>query len=99
MELFQTLLCTYINDVSLRYDVAKKSVSVLFEGLSFGNGVALSPKEDFVLAADIGRFRIWKHDLKSATTEVFADFQGAPDNLKSTPRVTTNHLAKNLLEY
>merc|ERR1711862_231362 len=57
-------------------------------GLCFGNGVALSPKEDFVLVADIGRFRIWKHDLKSATTEVFADFQGAPDNLKSTPKST-----------
>ena len=67
----------------MRYDVASKKVSVLFDGLCFGNGVALSPKEDFVLFNDIGRFRIWKQYLrgpKAGQTEVFVDLPGRDTN-------------------
>ena len=49
----------------MKYDVASKKVSVLFDGMCCGNGVALSPNEDFVLFNDIGRFRIWKQYLRS----------------------------------
>ena len=67
----------------MKYDVASKRVSVLFDGLCFGNGVALSPKEDFVLFNDIGRFRIWKQYLrgpKAGQTEVFVDLPGLDTN-------------------
>ena len=67
----------------MKYDVASKKVSVLFDGLCFGNGVALSPNEDFVLFNDIGRFRIWRQYLrgpKTGETEVFADLPGRDTN-------------------
>ena len=51
----------------MKYDVAGKKVSMLFDGLCFGNGVALSPNEDFELLNDIGRFRINTSMLLSTT--------------------------------
>ena len=73
----------------MRYDVATKAVTVLLKGLSVANGLALSPKEDFLLVNDLSRFRIWRYYLagpKAGTTEVFADLPGAPDNMKATAK-------------
>ena len=57
---------------------------VLLRGLSFANGVALSPDEDFVLVAETAKcrvHRVWLTGEKEGTSEVFAQTDGFPDNL------------------
>lgn len=39
----------------LKYDPAKKSSTVLMDGLAFANGIVLSDKEDYVLVSECGR--------------------------------------------
>ncbi len=71
------------------YCRTKKS-EVLLDDLVFANGVALSPREDFVLVNDLGRGRIMKVRVKTGgqgkvtdgEVEVFADVPGAPDNIR-----------------
>lgn len=69
----------------MHYSRKTGKISTLVDGLFFANGVVISPNEDFVLVADLGKSRILKHWIKSeknGKTEVFADgIPGTPDNL------------------
>ena len=70
----------------LSYDFSSGKVNVLASGLAFANGVALSPKEDFILVAESTRFRIWKHWLagpEKGKTELWSEVPGSPDNIRS----------------
>ena len=70
----------------LCYDFSSGKVNVLASGLAFANGVALSPKEDFILVAESTRFRIWKHWLagpEKGKTELCSEVPGMPDNIRS----------------
>ena len=56
----------------------------LLGGLSFANGVALSPDEDFVLVAETAKcrvHRVWLTGARAGEREVFAEVDGFPDNL------------------
>ena len=56
----------------------------LMDGLSFANGVALSPDEDFVLVAETAKcrvHRVWLTGARAGEREVFAEVDGFPDNL------------------
>ena len=58
--------------------------TALLRGLSFANGVALSPDEDFVLVAETAKcrvHRVWLTGEKAGRREVFAETDGFPDNL------------------
>lgn len=75
----------------LEYDPATRQARVVVRGLSFANGVALSPDERHLYVAETGRYRVWKvavdaHDLDagsgSAQAQVLLDnLPGYPDNL------------------
>ena len=79
----------------LEYDPATKKSRVMFKGLSFANGVALSADERHLFVAETGAYRIWKIGLdahgvdagKAATqpndkARVLIDnLPGYPDNL------------------
>ena len=63
------------------------SVEKIATGFVYTNGVALSQAEDFLLIAETGRARVWRHWLrgdKAGTREVFLDnLPGYPDNIEA----------------
>ncbi|KAF2312782.1 hypothetical protein GH714_040027 [Hevea brasiliensis] len=67
----------------LKYDPNSKKVTVLFQGLSFPNGVALSKDNSFILVAESGTFKILKFTLVNAEiqapVEVFAQLGRVPE--------------------
>ncbi|NEW09084.1 SMP-30/gluconolactonase/LRE family protein [Paenibacillus sp. SYP-B3998] len=69
----------------LKYDPMTKQTTVLFEGLYFANGVALSADEDFVLVAESYHYqltRYWLKGPKKGTSDIFVDnLAGFPDNI------------------
>ena len=72
----------------LKYDPLTKKASVLYRGLAFPNGVALSQNNSFILVAESTRRRILKFNLESEgktknnDPEVFAELPRVPDNIK-----------------
>ncbi|KAF7827717.1 protein STRICTOSIDINE SYNTHASE-LIKE 10-like [Senna tora] len=69
----------------LTYDPSSKKVQVLLEGLQDANGVALSKDASFLLIIEsipktIHKF--WLKGSKAYTSEFFAQFERAPDNIK-----------------
>ena len=71
----------------LKYDVYANMSKVIMDDLSFANGIALSPKEDFLLVNECGASTIWKYWLKGdqrGQKEVFAHTPGCPDNIKAS---------------
>ncbi|MBM7059509.1 SMP-30/gluconolactonase/LRE family protein [Pseudomonas sp. UL073] len=70
----------------LRYDPATGKTETLLKDLYFGNGVALSANEDFVLINETYRYRItryWLKGDKAGQHDIFIDnLPGLPDNLQ-----------------
>lgn len=69
----------------LKYNISSKEVTVLLEGLSFANGVALSKDRSFVLVAETsgGRIRrLWLQGPNAGKVDVFAELPGFPDNIR-----------------
>ena len=69
----------------LKYDVYANMSKVIMDEVSFANGIALSPNEDFLLVNECGASVIWKYWLKGdqrGQKEVFAHTPGCPDNLR-----------------
>jgi sugar lactone lactonase YvrE len=48
----------------LKYDVYGNITKVIMDEISFANGIALSPGEDFLLVCEAGAKRIWKYWLQ-----------------------------------
>lgn len=69
----------------LRHDPAAGTTEVLLRDLYFANGVAVSPRGDYLLMTETWKYRIikyWISGPKSGTAEVFAEnLPGFPDNL------------------
>jgi len=67
------------------YDPADKSTKLLLKGLYFGNGVALSKNEDYVLVNETGHYQItryWLKGPKAGTHDLFAsNLPGCPDGI------------------
>ncbi|NND82502.1 MAG: strictosidine synthase family protein [Gammaproteobacteria bacterium] len=63
----------------------KRGARILLEGFSFANGVALDPQGRYLLIAETGEYRVWKHWLRGPATgksEVIIDqLPGFPDNV------------------
>ncbi|WP_375562342.1 SMP-30/gluconolactonase/LRE family protein [Bernardetia sp. OM2101] len=58
------------------YNPTTKTVKTLIDGAFFGNGVAISKDEDFVLMVDLAKYRVmryWIKGKKQGTTDVFID--------------------------
>ena len=56
--------------------------------LSFANGIALAPNEDYFIVAETGDFKLWKYWLKGdkrGQKEIFIQTPGYPDNIKLSP--------------
>ncbi|XP_015582983.1 protein STRICTOSIDINE SYNTHASE-LIKE 10 isoform X2 [Ricinus communis] len=69
----------------LKYDKSSKEVTILLEGLSFANGVALSKDRSFVLVAETSTCQIsrfWLHGPNAGKVDVFAKLPGFPDNIR-----------------
>ncbi len=69
----------------LKYDAATQETELLIDNLFFGNGIALSPNDAFLLVNETGRSRVLKHILtgeNAGTTNVFIDkLPAMPDNI------------------
>jgi sugar lactone lactonase YvrE len=76
----------------LSYDPRTDSVTAVLYPLYFANGVAVSPKGDFVLVVETGRYRVMRHWLKGprrGESEIFIDnLPGFPDGISSDGRGT-----------
>ncbi|KAF3660408.1 Protein STRICTOSIDINE SYNTHASE-LIKE 2 [Capsicum annuum] len=73
----------------MKYDTSTKQVTLLLEGLSFANGVALSKDKTFVLVAETSACRILRYWLKGpnvGTHDTFAQLPGFPDNVRTNSR-------------
>lgn len=71
----------------LKYDPKSKQVTVLYRGLAFPNGVALSKDYSFLLLAEstplrILRFRLQDETANYITPELFAQLPRFPDNIR-----------------
>lgn len=69
----------------MKYDKSIKQVTILLQGLSFANGVALSKDRTFVLVAETSACRITRYWLKGpnvGTHDIFAQLPGFPDNVR-----------------
>ncbi|MBB5515478.1 sugar lactone lactonase YvrE [Rubricella aquisinus] len=59
-------------------------VTILAEGFTYTNGVALTPEEDALIIAETGGYRIWRLDLATGTrTEILTNLPGFPDNVQA----------------
>ena len=69
----------------IEFDPNTEESKVVMRDLSFANGVAMSPAGDFMLVAETGAYRVWKHWLqgpKRGSSEVLIDnLPGFPDNV------------------
>lgn len=67
------------------YNPKTKRVKTLIDGTYFGNGVAVSQNDDFVLMVDLAKYRIrryWLKGDKKGTTDVFLDnLTGFPNGI------------------
>ncbi len=67
------------------YNPNTKKVKTLIDSSFFGNGVAVSQRNDFVLMVDLTKYRVLRHWLKgpnSGTTEVFLEnLPGLPNGI------------------
>ncbi|KAL5704344.1 hypothetical protein ACHQM5_022786 [Ranunculus cassubicifolius] len=71
----------------MAYDLRTNQLTVLLRDIKYANGVALSKNKDYLLVSEIGERRIlryWLQGPKANTTDVFANFFAAPDNIKRT---------------
>ncbi len=68
-----------------RYDPKTELVETLIDSSYFGNGVALSAEEDFVLMVDLTKYRVMRHWLKGekkGTTDLFiSNLPGLPNGI------------------
>ncbi|KAK4735450.1 hypothetical protein R3W88_009711 [Solanum pinnatisectum] len=70
-----------------KYDIGTKQVTLLLSGLSGPIGVALSKDNSYVLITEYITQRIqrfWLKGAKANSSDVFANVDGIPDNIKST---------------
>ncbi|NND00402.1 MAG: strictosidine synthase family protein, partial [Gammaproteobacteria bacterium] len=69
----------------IEYDPESKVTRVVMRDLSFANGVTAAPGGEFLLVAETGGYRVWKHWLageKAGQSEVLIDnLPGFPDNV------------------
>ncbi|KAG0497475.1 hypothetical protein HPP92_002166 [Vanilla planifolia] len=88
-EWFLDFLEAGSNGRLLKYDPSNGKTSIVVTNISFANGVALSPDEDYLIFCETFRFRCMKYWLqgeKKGTTEVFIDnLAGGPDNINLAP--------------
>jgi sugar lactone lactonase YvrE len=73
----------------LKYDGATKQLSLVADGFSFVNGVALSADESFLVVTETATYRLWRLWLtgeKAGKKELFTDsLPGFPDNVRPAP--------------
>jgi sugar lactone lactonase YvrE len=71
----------------LAYEPSSKTTRLVLGGLSFANGVAISPDQSFVLVNETGKYRIhrvWLNGANSGKSEIFIDnLPGFPDGISS----------------
>ncbi len=73
----------------LKYVPATKELSLVADGFSFANGVALSGDESFLVVAETGSYRLWRIGLtgeRAGKKELFTEsLPGFPDNVRWSP--------------
>jgi sugar lactone lactonase YvrE len=71
----------------LAYDPATGRATTLLDGLSFANGVAVSPDQSFVLVNETGEYRVvryWLSGPRSGSSEpLIGELPGFPDNVSA----------------
>jgi sugar lactone lactonase YvrE len=76
----------------LAYDPSSRETRVLLHGLSFANGVAVSPDQSFVLVCETSKYRIqryWLEGPKEGETDIFIEnLPGFPDGVSSNGKDT-----------
>lgn len=85
----QFFLAAFSGDDSgrlLSYNPANKEVKVLYKGIQFPNGLALSKDESSLIIAETTTCRLsryWLKGEKAGTLETFVHLPGPPDNVRA----------------
>lgn len=73
----------------LKYAPATKELTLVADGFSFANGVALSGDESYLVVSETGTYRLWRLWLtgeRAGKKELFTDsLPGFPDNVRWSP--------------
>jgi sugar lactone lactonase YvrE len=76
----------------LAYEPASQEIHLLLDGLSFANGVAVSPDQSFVLVCETWKYRIrryWLQGPKEGESDFFIEnLPGFPDGISSNRKDT-----------
>lgn len=65
-----------------RFDPASGEAEMLWQGGTFMNGMALSEDQSYIVFAEMGAYRLWRHDIASGETTVLLDaLPIMPDNV------------------
>jgi hypothetical protein len=71
----------------LAFDPKTKTTRLVLGGLSFANGVAISPDQSFVLVNETSKYRVhkvWLHGAQAGKSAIFIDnLPGFPDGISS----------------
>lgn len=70
----------------LKYDPNTGQTTVFADGLTFANGVAVSPDGAALYVVETGDYRVWRYDLPGGQGRVVLDnLPGFPDNINNGP--------------
>jgi len=69
----------------IEYDPNLEIAKIIFDGLTFANGITISENGEFLLVNETGEYRVWKYWLlgaKQGTSEIIIEnLPGFPDNI------------------
>ena len=69
----------------IEFDINTRAARVIMDNLAFANGVALAEDESFIMVAETGKYRVWKHWLTGEhagqSHVVVPNLPGFPDNV------------------
>ncbi|MEP6343303.1 MAG: SMP-30/gluconolactonase/LRE family protein [Maricaulaceae bacterium] len=73
----------------LAFDPQSGDTSIVADGLSFANGIAVSRDGNSLLVAETGTYRVVKIDIATGTapTPILTNLPGFPDNINAGPRL------------
>lgn len=87
VEIDKVFLSMFLNPSGrlMHFERKTKKVTVLVDRLFFGNGIVISPNEEFLVVSDLGRNKLieyWIATKRIDTVGVFANnLPGCPDNI------------------
>ena len=70
-----------------RFDPSSQQLDVIMDGLNYANGIAISDDQSFLVVAETGHYRIWRHwlsgDDAGSSELILENLPAFPDNINN----------------